>query len=154
MVFGDPKRMFRGRYEHTIDGKGRLSIPSRFRETLAEKYSEVLIVTNFDRCLVAFPREEWEALERKAAALPQLKREVKAFERYFISGATECGLDAHGRILLPPTLRTYADLAKDVVLVGMLKKIEIWSKDRWSAAFEQSQKNFEEISDVLAELGI
>jgi len=146
--------MFRGRYEHTIDSKGRLSIPSRFREILAEKYSEVLIVTNFDRCLVAFPQEEWEVLERKAAALPQLKREVKSFERYFISGASECVLDAHGRILLPPNLREHGDLARDVVLVGMLKKIEIWSKSRWTEAFQHSQKNFEEISDVLAELGI
>ena len=146
--------MFRGRYEHTIDGKGRLSIPSRFRDTLNEKYSEMLIVTNFDRCLVAFPREEWEALERKAAALPQLKKEVKTFERYFISGAAECPLDAHGRILIPPTLREYADLTKDVVIVGLLRKIEIWAKDRWSEAFQRSQKSFEEIGDVLAELGI
>lgn len=146
--------MFRGRVEHTIDSKGRLSIPSRFRDVLTEKYSETLVVTNFDRCLVAYPPEEWEALERRASALPQLKREVKAFQRYFISGATECPLDRQGRILIPPSLRTYAALERDVVLVGMLKKVEIWSKERWEEVFHQSQKNFEEISDVLAELGI
>ncbi|HLG20216.1 MAG TPA: division/cell wall cluster transcriptional repressor MraZ [Bdellovibrionota bacterium] len=146
--------MFRGRYDHTVDGKGRLSIPSRFREILSDKYSESLVVTNFDRCLVAFPQEEWENLERKAAALSQLKKEVKAFQRYFISGATECPLDAQGRILLPPKLREYADLQRDVVVVGMLKKIEIWSKTRWEEAFTDSQKSFEEISDVLADLGL
>jgi len=146
--------MFRGRYEHTIDGKGRLSIPSRFREILTDKYTETLILTNFGRCLVAYPLEEWEALERKAAALPQLKKEVKAFQRYFISGAGECPLDGQGRILIPPSLRTCAELERDVVIVGLLRKIEIWSKPRWQEAFSQSQESFEENSDVLAELGL
>jgi MraZ protein len=147
--------MFRGWYDHTMDGKGRVSVPSRFREVLADKYSsEELVVTNFDRCLVAYPREEWELLERKASEFPQLKREVKSFLRYFISGAVECPLDRQGRVLIPPTLRQYADLDRHVVLVGMLKKIEIWSKARWQEVFAQSQKNFEEISDVLAELGL
>ena len=146
--------MFRGRYEHTVDNKGRLSIPSRFRDLLGDRYSDHLIVTNFDRCLVAYPKEEWEILERKAASLPQLKKEVKAFQRYFISGAAECPLDKQGRILIPPTLREYAGLERDVVVVGMLKKIEVWSASRWKEAFSASQKSFEEISDVLAELGI
>ncbi len=146
--------MFRGRYEHTIDAKGRLSIPSRFRDILSQKYSDTLVITNFDHCLVAYPQEEWESLERRAAALPQLKREVKAFQRYFISGATECPLDRHGRVLISPVLRSYAQLEKDVVLVGLLKKIEIWSKPLWTKVFEESQKSFEENSDVLAELGI
>lgn len=146
--------MFRGRYEHTIDAKGRLSIPSHFRDILSHKYSDRLVITNFDHCLVAYPQEEWEALERRAAALPQLKKEVKAFQRYFISGATECPLDRHGRVLISPVLRSYAELEKEVVLVGLLKKIEIWSKPLWEKVFEESQKSFEENSDVLAELGI
>jgi MraZ protein len=146
--------MFRGWYEHTMDGKGRVSVPSRFREILTEKYSEELIVTNFDRCLVAYPREEWDVLERKLSSAPQLKKEVKSFQRFFISSATECPLDRQGRVLIPPTLRQYADLDRNVVIVGMLKKIEIWSQARWQEVFAQSQKNFEEISDVLAELGI
>lgn len=137
-----------------MDSKGRVSIPSKFREILSEKYSESLIVTNFDKCLVCYPIEEWDALERKASQLPQLKKEVKAFQRFFISGATECPLDAQGRILIPPALREFADLGKDVVLVGMLKKIEVWSKVRWKETFAQSQKKFEEFADVLAELGI
>jgi len=111
-------------------------------------------VTNFDQCLVCYPHEEWDQLERKAASLPQLKKEVKAFQRYFISAATECPLDRHGRILIPHSLRKNADLEKDVIWVGMLKKIELWSKERWREVFNQSQQNFEEISDVLAELGM
>ena len=146
--------MFRGWHEHAMDRKGRVSVPSKFREILVDKYSESLIVTNFDRCLVAYPVEEWEQLERKASALPQLKKEVKAFQRFFISGAVECPLDAQGRILIPPTLREFADLGKEVVLVGMLKKMELWSKARWKETFAQSQKKFEDFADVLAELGI
>lgn len=146
--------MFRGWYEHTMDGKGRVSVPSKFREILNDKYSDALIITNFDRCLVCYPKEEWEILERRAAALPQLKKEVKTFQRYFISSAVECDLDRQGRILIPPTLRAYADLNRNVVLVGMLKKIEIWSQVRWREVFDQSRKQFEEIGDVLAELGL
>jgi MraZ protein len=146
--------MFRGRYEHTVDGKGRLSIPSKFREILIEKYSETLILTNSDGCLVAYPREEWEVLERKVASLSQVKKEVKNFQRFYIGSAIECPLDGNGRILIPPTLRDYADLKRDVVVLGMLKKMEIWSKDRWSQAYSEAEKQFEELSDVLAESGI
>ena len=147
--------MFRGRYEHTIDGKGRVSIPSHFREVLGSNYSEeMFVLTNYDQCLVAYPKEEWMHLERKISALPQLKREVKAFQRYFISGATECPLDRQGRILVPPSLREYADLQKDVMVVGMIRKIEIWSKNRWNDIFAYSEKSIEEIGDVLASLGI
>lgn len=131
-----------------------MSIPSRFREHVAKRYSETFVLTNFDRCLIAYPLEEWETLERKAAALPQLKKEVKAFQRFFISGATECPIDKQGRILIPPTLREFADLKRDAILVGMLKKFEIWSKERWHQEFAKSQKSFEGYSDVLGDLGI
>jgi MraZ protein len=146
--------MLRGRFEHTLDSKGRMSIPSRFREHIVQRYSETLVLTNFDRCLVAFPLEEWEQLERKAANLPQLKKEVKAFQRFFLAGATECPIDKQGRILIPPTLREYAGLGRDAVLVGLLKKFEIWSKERWHQEFAKSQKGFESFSDVLGDLGI
>ncbi len=149
--------MFRGRHEHTIDGKGRLSIPSRFREILVNNYSDMLIVTNSDRCLFAYPKEEWEALERHVASLSQMKPEMRTFQRLFISGAVECPLDRQGRILIPPSLREYADLQKNVVIVGMLKRLEVWSRDRWNEIFTQAKNNFEkneELSNVLAELGL
>jgi len=146
--------MFRGRFEHTIDPKGRISIPSRFREVLRERYDERLIVTNLDGCLVSYPFKEWEILEQKASSLSMFKKEVKAFLRFFYSGATECPIDKLGRILIPPVLRDYAKLEKEVVLVGALKKIEIWSKSRWDRVIAGSPEDFEGISDVLAGLGL
>jgi MraZ protein len=131
-----------------------MSIPSRFRDHIAQRYTDILVVTNFDRCLVAYPLEEWEALERKAAGLPQLKKEVKAFQRFFISGATECPIDKQGRILIPPTLRQYAGIGRNAVLVGLLKKFEIWSKERWQQEFAKSQKGFDDFSGVLGDLGL
>lgn len=144
--------MFRGRYEHSIDAKGRTSIPSKFREVLATNYDERLIMTNFDGCLWAYPAVEWSEIEKKVSSLPQFKDEVKALQRVFISAATECPIDKQGRVIIPPTLREYAALDKDIVLVGMTKRVEIWSKDRWLAEFEKSQKQI--LSGSLADLGL
>jgi MraZ protein len=146
--------MFRGRFEHIIDSKGRVSIPAKFRELLAEKYDERLILTNFDRCLVAYPFEEWRGLEEKVGSLSMVKKEVRVFQRFFISGAAECPIDKLGRILIPPTLRDYAQLTRNVVFNGMLKKFEIWSKDRWQEEIKRSEESFEGMSEALADLGI
>ena len=144
--------MFRGRFEHAIDNKGRTSIPSKFREILITNYDERLIITNFDACLWAYPVAEWQIIENKVAALPQFKPEVKALQRMFISAATECPIDKQGRILIPPTLRDYAGLSKEIVFVGMTKRIEVWAKDRWASEFDKSQKiaeNAENLSDLV-----
>ena len=146
--------MFRGRFEYSIDSKGRVSIPVKFRELLTDKYDDRLILTNFDRCLVAYPYEEWRVLEEKVSSLSMVKKETKAFQRFFISGATECPIDKLGRILVPTTLRAYAQLEKNVVFAGMLKKFEIWGKERWEEEISRSQENFEGISEALSELGI
>ncbi len=146
--------MFRGRFEYSIDAKGRLSVPVKFREVLSSTYDPRLIVTNFDECLWAYPVAEWLELERKVGALPQFLDEVKALQRVFVSAATECPLDKQGRILVPPSLRDYAGLDRDVVMVGMTKRIEIWSKERWSAVFEDAQRKLESLGQRLAELGI
>ena len=147
--------MFRGRFEHTIDSKGRVSIPAKFRELLTEKYDERLIVTNFDRCLLAFPFEEWTVFEKeRASQLSMVKNEAKAFLRFFISGATECPIDKLGRILIPPTLRDYAHLGKDVVFVGLLNRFEIWSRESWIEEFQRSKESFDQMSDTLAGLGL
>ncbi|MDO8644765.1 MAG: division/cell wall cluster transcriptional repressor MraZ [bacterium] len=147
--------MFRGRYEHTIDPKGRLSIPSRFREILVSRYEEErLIVTNFDDSLWAYPLKEWKQVEDKVASLPQFKSEVKMFQRFFISAAVECPIDKNGRILLPPTLRDYAALTKDIVLVGMTHRLEIWSRDRWQKVFADAEREITNMGDRLAELGL
>ncbi len=146
--------MFRGRFEHTVDSKGRVSIPARFRELLAEKYDDRLILTNFDRCLVAYPYEEWRVLEERVSSLSMVKKEVKAFQRFFISGATECPIDKLGRVLIPPTLRDYAQLGRNVVFAGMLRKFEIWSKERWLEEIKHSEVDFEGMGEALADLGI
>ncbi len=146
--------MFRGRYEHTIDSKGRISIPSKFREVLSEKYDDRLVITNFDQCLVAFPYEEWSALEQKVTSLSLLKKEVKTFLRFFYSSAMDCSIDKQGRLLIPPTLRDYAVLQKDVVLVGEGKKIEIWAKERWNDVVKKAQEDFDQIGDTLSGLGL
>jgi MraZ protein len=146
--------MFRGRYEHTIDPKGRLSIPSKFREILVTNYDERLILTNFDNCLWAYPVREWKEVEDKVAALPQFKPEVKALQRFFISAASECAVDPNGRIIVPTTLRRYAALMKDVVLVGMTKRFEIWAAEKWQKVFDQAEKDLNSIGGKLADLGL
>ena len=146
--------MFRGRFEHTIDSKGRVSIPAKFRDLLAEKYDDRLIVTNFDRCLVAYPYEEWRSLEEKISSLSMVKKEVKAFQRFFVSGAAECPIDKLGRILIPPTLRSYAQLEKDVIFGGMLKNFEVWSKERFLEEIKSAEENFESMGETLASLGL
>lgn len=146
--------MFRGRFEHTIDLKGRTSIPSKFREILATNYDERLIITNFDGCLWALPVAEWIVVEGRVANLSQFKAEVKALQRVFISAACECPVDKQGRILIPPSLREYAGLEKEIVLVGMTKRIEVWAKDRWLAAFTAAQKQMSEAGEALAALGL
>lgn len=146
--------MFRGRFEYTIDEKGRTSLPAKFREVLSSNYDERLIVTTFDNCLWAYPVAEWQAIEEKIAALPQFKPEVKALQRVFVSGAIECPLDKQGRMVVPPVLRDYAGLKKDIVFVGMTKRIEIWAQDKWKNVFNASQIKIESDAGDLANLGL
>ncbi|MFO1518099.1 MAG: division/cell wall cluster transcriptional repressor MraZ [bacterium] len=146
--------MFRGRFENTIDSKGRISVPSKFREVLSAHYDERLIITNFDGCLWAYPVKEWQAIEEKVSSLPQFKAEVRALQRVFISAASECPLDKQGRILIPPSLREYAGIEREVVFVGMVKRIEIWGKGQWLKEFDQSHAKISDSMEVLANLGI
>ena len=146
--------MFRGRFEHTIDGKGRISIPSKFREILSEKYEDRVVVTNFDHCLIAFPEEEWSMLEQKAGSFSLMRKETSAFFRFFYSSASDCVIDKQGRLLIPQTLREYANLQKDVVLVGEGKRIEIFAKERWLEEARKAEEDFDKIRDTLANLGI
>ncbi len=147
--------MFLGQYQHTIDSKGRVSIPVRFREILAERYEETLVVTtDLDQCLAAYPVEEWRLILEKAKGLPQERKEVKDWMRIFYSRAVECPLDRQGRVLVPPTLREHAKLNRQIVLLGMFNKIEVWDRKRWKEKEIQLSKNSEKISDVLAGLGL
>jgi len=147
--------MFRGRYEHTIDSKGRISIPSKFREILSKKYDDRLVITNFDRCLVAFPYEEWFSLvEQKVSSFSLVRKDTSAFLRFFYSSAIDCLVDKHGRLLIPQTLRDYAMLQKDIILVGEGRFVEIFAKERWQEVAQQAEEGFDQIRDTLANLGI
>jgi len=152
---GIKTNMFRGRFHYRIDAKGRLSVPSKFREILSSHYTdERLIITNFDQCLWAYPLLEWQELEKKVSNLPQFLDEVISLQRVFISAATECPVDKQGRILIPSSLREYAAIDNDVVIVGMTKRIEIWAKERWTTVFEEAQKKLEGLGNKLADLGL
>ena len=140
--------MFRGRSRHTLDTKGRLAIPARFREILTQRDEDYLVVTNHDICLWAFAREDWRVIEEKAANLPQFDHAVNTYLRYFISGAVECPVK-QGRITIPLDLREIAGLNKEVVLVGELKRFEIWEKAKWEEEFERSKVRFPEVSQTL-----
>ena len=145
--------MFRGRSRHTLDEKGRLAIPARFKEVLRGKEENCLVVTNHFKCLWAFARDAWRVIEEKAAALPTLDGNANTYLRYFISGAQECDIK-QGRITIPQDLREISGLNKEVVLVGGLKLFEIWDRERWEEEFERAKANFPEVSQSLSELGI
>jgi MraZ protein len=146
--------MFRGRFVHAIDAKGRVSVPSSFRELLSDDCEETLVITNFDRCLVAFTLQEWGAIEARTRELSMLQKDVRAFIRIFYSGAVDCKIDKQGRVLIPPTLRDFAKLEHEAVLVGAVNRIEIWGKEVWEDYLKQSADNFEEITAKLSEFGI
>jgi MraZ protein len=144
--------MFRGRFEHNIDGKGRVSIPAKFREILKRDYgSDQLIITIFDSCLVVYPLTEWQTFEEKMKEFSQLKKEAKSFLRYFYSGAMECAVDDHGRILIPSQFREHAHLNKEIVFLGVMNRFEIWNKQVWEGEFEKYKETFDEISENIAE---
>lgn len=142
--------MFMGEYSHTIDTKGRLIIPSKFREELGETF---VVTKGLDGCLFVFSDEEWKAFEIKLKSLPLTNKNARQFARFFVAGATPCELDKQGRILLPATLREFAGLEKDVVLTGMLNRIEIWSKEKWNENNSLDDVAMDEIAEQMADLG-
>ncbi|GAB4262050.1 MAG: division/cell wall cluster transcriptional repressor MraZ [Deferrisomatales bacterium] len=146
--------MFRGCFEHTIDDKGRLSIPAKFRDALETAFAPPLIVTRQKDCLVSYPADEWKALEARMNELSSFDPKVQAFRRFFYAPAQECPLDKAGRILVPPTLRTYAGLERQVVLAGMGKTFEIWAKDRYEQMMAEALDTFEDVAVAMGQLGL
>lgn len=141
--------MFMGEYNHTVDEKGRLIIPSKFREELGNTF---VVTKGLDGCLFVYDNAEWKALEEKLRALPLTNRDARAFARFMLAGAAQVEVDKQGRILLPQVLRGFAGLEKDVVLIGVASRIEIWSKDKWEmATFEMDG---EELAEKMENLGI
>ena len=136
--------MFMGEYNHTIDAKGRLIIPVKFREPLGEEF---VLTKGLDGCLSIYPIYEWENIEEKLRALPLTNNNSRSFSRLFVAGATMCELDKQGRILVPQTLREFAGLEKDVILAGNLSRVEVWSKEKWS-----ENCNYDDMDSIAASM--
>ena len=141
--------MFMGEYNHTIDAKGRLIIPSKFRESLGDEF---VVTKGMDGCLFVYDNEEWKKFEEKLLSLPMMDKQVRQFTRYFLAGAASVEVDKQGRINLPANLREYAGIDKEVVSVGVFSRVEIWSKERYQ---ENSDfDDMDEIAEHMADLGI
>ena len=140
--------MFMGEYNHTIDPKGRVIVPAKFRDTLGEHF---VVTKGLDGCLFVYDEKEWTLFEEKLKTLPITNKEARAFVRFFLAGAAEVETDKQGRILLPSVLREYAGLEKDVVLIGAGGRVEIWSKERWDGTAQFDDVN--EIAEHMLNLG-
>jgi MraZ protein len=142
--------MFTGSYFHFMDNKGRVSIPSRYREILQERKDRQLILTNFGGYILGFPQSEWTTIETRLAELPLFRKELRDFQRFLISGVEECPLDRQGRILIPQNLRDYAKLSREVCLVGAIRCFEIWDRQNFEGHRKQLEESINE--EVLHEL--
>ncbi|MGE7985924.1 division/cell wall cluster transcriptional repressor MraZ [Lysinibacillus fusiformis] len=138
--------MFMGEYQHSVDAKGRLIVPAKFREALGEAF---VVTRGLDNCLFGYPMNEWRKLEEKLKDLPMTKKDTRAFARFFFSGATEVEIDKQGRINIPATLIQHAHLVKECVVLGVSNRIEIWAKDAWEAYFSESEQSFNEIAENM-----
>ncbi len=144
-------KMFIGEYTHSVDVKGRVSIPAKFREELGESF---ILTKGLDNCLFIYSMDEWSILENKLKQLPLTNRDARAFVRFFFSGATECELDSQGRIRIKNNLREHANLQKDAVIIGVGTRVEIWSNAEWQKYNSDDNLSYDEIASKMAELGI
>ena len=143
--------MFMGEYQHNIDVKGRMIVPAKFREGLGESF---VLTRGLDKCLFAYPMEEWKILEEKLKKLPLTKKDARSFTRFFFSGAVECEVDKQGRINIPQTLRNYSKLEKECVVIGVSGRVEVWAKEIWEDYFTESEESFAEIAENLMDFDI
>ena len=142
--------MFYGEHEHTIDKKGRIIIPSKFREFFKEyDIKRCYITRGLDKCLFLFTEDEWKAQESKFKSISFTKSEARKFNRLYFSGAVQVECDAQGRILLPKYLKDFAEIKRDIMIIGVSNRIEIWGKEKWYEYYESSKGSFEEIAEKL-----
>lgn len=143
--------MFIGEYQHSIDDKGRVAVPAKFRATLGE---HAIVTRGLDRCLFIFSAAEWEGLAKKLVALPLAQANSRAFTRLMLAGAMEVDLDSQGRMLVPDYLRVYAYLKKQIIVAGLYNRIELWDEAAWKKYKTQTESDSDEIAERLSELGI
>jgi MraZ protein len=142
--------MFIGEYQHAIDNKNRMIIPSKFRDGLSESF---VLTKGLDGCLYAYPMEEWKVLEDKLKKLPLTNKDARAFVRFFFSGANEIDVDKQGRALIPQNLLEYAGIEKEIISIGVSTRIEIWSKSKWEE-YNSQNIDYDSIAEKMCELGI
>lgn len=143
--------MLTGEFNHSIDAKGRLIIPSKFRENLGENF---VITKGLDGCLFLYPDSEWKIFEEKLRTLPLTNKDARIFTRFFLGSAVDGGLDKQGRVLISSALRNFANLEKEVVLVGVLDRVEIWNKAKWEENNTAIEDNMDDIAGRMEELGL
>ena len=143
--------MFIGEYRHTIDTKKRLAIPAKFRKDMGQK---VALTRGLDSCLFIYPIKEWETLAQNLSKLPTGKSETRSFVRLMLAGALDIDIDALGRILLPDYLKTYAGLAKKVIIAGVYNRLEIWDEIKWNEYKSKAEQSSENIAEKLGDLGV
>lgn len=144
--------MFYGEYEHTIDRKGRIILPAKFREVAKSNFIEKFFVTRgLDKCLFMFAEDEWKSQEQKFKSMPFTKQETRKFNRIYFSGAVEVLADKQGRILLPQYLKEFAEIKRDIVIIGVANRIEIWDKGLWQEFYKSARQGFEQIAENLIE---
>lgn len=143
--------MFIGEYQHTLDSKGRIIIPSKFREELGDEF---VITKGLDNCLFVYPKDEWKVVEDKLKSLPLTNKDARAFIRFFFSGASESMLDKQGRVVIPSNLREHSKIDKDAVVIGVSTRLEIWSKEEWEGYIDEDHLSYDSIAEKMAELGI
>ena len=143
--------MFMGKYQNSIDAKNRMIVPSKYREELGYK---CVLTKGIDKCLYIYPMSEWERFMTKLSALPSSDMNARAFVRHFYANAVECEVDRQGRLTIPQELRDYAGIDKELVTIGILDKIEVWSRAEWENAEDGPQLAPEDIAQKMAEYGI
>lgn len=143
--------LFYGEYQHTVDAKGRVIVPSKFRDGLGDKF---IVTKGLDNCLFAYSLSEWSSLEAKLRTLPFTDKDVRAFIRFFFAGATECEVDKQGRILIPQNLREHASLSKDIYIIGVSTRVEVWDKSKWENYSGDENVSTDKIAEKMAMLGI
>lgn len=140
-----------GEYQHNLDVKGRIIVPAKFRDGLGEKF---VLTRGLDQCLFVYPLDEWKILEDKMKQLPLTKKDARKFTRFFLSGASECEIDKQGRISIPQSLRTYANLTKECTIIGVSNRLEIWDDAVWQQYVSESEDSFAEIAENLMDFDL
>lgn len=143
--------MFIGEYQHTLDSKNRVIMPSKFREKLGDSF---VMTKGLDNCLFVYSLEEWSMVEDKLKSLPMTNKDARAFIRFFFAGACECALDKQGRIVMPIGLKDHAKIDKELVIIGVSTRIEIWSREEWNKFNSDANISYEDVAEKMSQLGI